>query len=53
MDAKDKEILKECLKVPGQNDITLESFRKLFGYLKESEDVEPARNMNTLSSNNN
>lgn len=41
MDAKDKEILRECLRLPGQNEITLESFKKLFSYLKESEDIEP------------
>jgi len=41
MDDKDKEILRECLKIPGQNDITLEGFKKLFSYLKESEEVEP------------
>lgn len=41
MDNKDKEILKECLTVDGKSDITLDSFKKLFSYLKESDQVEP------------
>lgn len=41
MDNKDKEILKECLTVDGKNEITLDSFKKLFSYLKESDQVEP------------
>lgn len=45
MDNKDKEILKECLLVDGKQEITLESFKKLFSYLKESETVEPRQNM--------
>ena len=41
MDHKDKEILQECLKVDGRQEITLDSFKKLFSYLKESETIEP------------
>ncbi len=47
MDAKDKEILRECLKVQGQNDITLDSFKKLFSYLKDSDDIEPKTHAST------
>lgn len=40
MDPKDKEILRECLRENGQTNITLESFKKLFSYLKDSEEVD-------------
>ena len=40
MDQKDKEILKECLTVDGKNEITLDSFKKLFSYLKDSEQTD-------------
>jgi Ca2+-binding EF-hand superfamily protein len=40
MDDKDKDILRECLTLEGESKITLESFKKLFSYLKDSEEVE-------------
>ena len=40
MDEKDKDILRECLTTETEAKITLESFRKLFSYLKDSEEVD-------------
>lgn len=36
MDDKDKDILRECLTLEGEEQITLEAFKTLFSYLKDT-----------------
>lgn len=36
MDEKDKDILRECLTLEGEDKITLEAFKTLFSYLKDN-----------------
>lgn len=40
MDEKDKDILKECLTLEGEDKITLEAFKTLFSYLKDTTETD-------------